>query len=387
MATETTEKLGELPAGVFRRRLDEWIEANSGLLREYEPDESRSVEEVTAVPRRYQNLLYDAGWLRAGWLAEIGGSGGSAERRAQVYESLNAAGYALPETLPTLEVLTPALLHYAPELAARYAPAFLRGDELWCQGFSETEAGSDMAAMRTRARPADGGWVITGHKVWNSYASVADRCVLLARTGEQSGRHRVISAFLVDMDAPGVEARPITTMTGRNELSEIYFDNVFVPADRLIGEQDQGWSFAMFLLQWERGMYAWMRQAWCHRQLEMLRPHITDARFERDLGAAYGQVTALRLVARRTLRRLADGDFVGPEASIDKLLLSSSEQMVQDLARDVLRGAFELDDSPELRRWRAEYFYSRSASIYGGAAEIQRDIVAQRVLGLPRARG
>jgi alkylation response protein AidB-like acyl-CoA dehydrogenase len=387
LPTEITERLGALPADEFERRLDDWIAGNAALLREYEPDESRSVEEVTAFPRRYQNLLYDAGWLRAGWSTEIGGTGGSAERRAQVYEALSAAGYALPETLPTLEVLIPALLHYAPELAIRYAPAFLRGDELWCQGFSETEAGSDMAAMRTRARRDGDGWVITGHKVWNSYASVSDRCVLLARTGEQSARHRALSAFLVDMDTPGVEARPITTMTGRNELSEIYFDGAFVPAARLIGEENQGWAFAMFLMQWERGMYAWMRQGWCLQQLEKLRPYITDQRSERDFGAAFGRVTALRMVARRTLRRLGEGDFVGPEVSVDKLLLSSSEQSVLNLARDVLRGLFELDDSPALRRWRGDYFYTRSSSIYGGAAEIQRDIVAQRVLGLPRARG
>lgn len=386
MATVTSEELGTLPAEEFQRRLDEWIEKNAALLRDYEPDDSLSVEEVTAPPRRYQNLLYDAGWLRAGWPAEISGSGGSTERRAQVYESLAVAGYALPETLPTLEVLIPALLRYAPGLAARYAPAFLRGDELWCQGFSETEAGSDMAAMRTRASATAGGWLIRGHKVWNSYASVSDRCVLLARTGEQSGRHRAISAFLVDMDAPGVQARAITTMTGRNELSEIFFDDVFVPADRLIGAENEGWQFAMFLLQWERGMYAWMRQAWCFSRLEKLRPHI-DARSEREFGAAYTRVTALRLVARRTLRRLAGGDFVGPEASIDKLLLSSSEQMVLNLARVVLRGDFELGEDAAMSQWRADYFYTRSASIYGGAAEIQRDIVAQRVLGLPRARG
>jgi alkylation response protein AidB-like acyl-CoA dehydrogenase len=384
--TETTERLGALPAGEFQRRLDEWISGNAAVLREYEPDENRSVEEATAFPRRYQNLLYDAGWLRAGWPAEIGGTGGSAERRAQVYESLSAAGYATPETLPTLEVLIPALLHYAPELAIRYAPAFLRGDELWCQGFSETEAGSDMAALRTRARRDGDEWVISGHKVWNSYASVSDRCILLARTGAQSDRHRGVSAFLIDMDTPGVEARPITTMTGRNELSEIYFEDARIPADRLIGEENQGWAFAMFLMQYERGMYAWMRQAWCLHQLEMLRPYLAGSRFERDFGAAYGRVTALRLVARRTLRRLGEGDFVGPEVSIDKLLLSSSEQAVLNLAREVLRGQFELDDSPEMRRWRGDYFYTRSSSIYGGAAEIQRDIVAQRVLGLPRAR-
>jgi alkylation response protein AidB-like acyl-CoA dehydrogenase len=384
VATVTAEGLGTLAPAEFQRRLDEWIEDNAELLREYEPHDTLSVEEATAAPRRFQNLLYDAGWLRAGWPAEIGGSGGSAERRAQLYESLGVAGYASPETLPTLEVLIPALLHYAPQLAAKYVPAFLRGDELWCQGFSETEAGSDMAAMRTRARPADGGWVVSGHKLWNSYASVSRRCVLLARTGEQADRHRGLSAFLVDMDTPGIMARPIKTMTGRNELAEIYFDDVFVPADRMIGAENAGWTFAMYLLQWERGMYAWMRQAWCHNRLDELRAHVTGTRFDREFGVAYGRVAALRMVARRTLRRLAEGDFVGPEASIDKLLLSSAEQLVLNLARDVLRGPFELGDDPEMQQWRADYFYTRSASIYGGAAEIQRDIVAQRVLGLPR---
>jgi alkylation response protein AidB-like acyl-CoA dehydrogenase len=303
-----------------------------------------------------------------------------------VYESLSLAGYALPETLPTLEVLIPALLRYAPALAAEFTPAFLRGDELWCQGFSETEAGSDMAAMRTRARRVDDGWVVSGHKVWNSYASVSQRCILLARTGEQASRHRGISAFLVDMDSPGVQARPITTMTGRNELSEIYFDDVFVPADRLIGQENEGWAFAMFMMQWERGMYAWIRQAWCHARLDALVPHIQPGRFERELGAAYTRVVALRLVARKTLWRLSRGEFVGPEASIDKLLLSSAEQTVLNLARVVLRGSFELDQDPRMLQWRGDFFYTRSASIYGGAAEIQRDIVALRVLGLPRAK-
>jgi alkylation response protein AidB-like acyl-CoA dehydrogenase len=386
MTTMTGDDLGTLEPREFQRRLDRWIADHADLLAEYEPNESLSVEEATAAPRRFQQLLYDDGWLRAGWPPELGGTGGTTELRAQVYESLSLAGYALPETLPTLEVLIPALFRYAPALAMEYTPAFLRGDELWCQGFSETEAGSDMAAMRTRAKRVDGGWLVNGHKVWNSYASVSQRCILLARTGEQSSRHRGISAFLVDMDTPGVEARPITTMTGRNELSEIYFVDVFIPAERMIGEENDGWSFAMFMMQWERGMYAWIRQAWCHARLDALVPHIHPGRFERELGAAYTRVAALRLVARKTLSRLSRGEFVGPEASIDKLLLSSAEQTVLNLARTVLRGRFELDEDPRMLQWRGEYFYTRSASIYGGAAEIQRDIVALRVLGLPRAK-
>jgi alkylation response protein AidB-like acyl-CoA dehydrogenase len=386
MTELANDELGTLSPEEFRTRLNDWIELHLEELRAHEPDESLSVEEATAAPRVFQRMLYDAGWLRAGWPEEFGGSGGSAELRAQVYEGLAAVGLALPETLPTLEVLVPALMKFAPDLARRYFAGFVSGDELWCQGFSETEAGSDMAAMRTRAKPVDGGWLVSGHKVWNSYASVSDRCVLLARTGDQDARHRTISMFLVDMDWQGVEARPIRTMTGRNELSEIYFDDVFVSRERLIGEENAGWSQAMFLLQWERGMYAWMRQAWLHNKLDTLRPLVAGSGAEREFGAAYLRTTALRLVSRRTLRRLALGESPGPEISIDKLLLSSSEQAVLDLARVLHRGDFEFGDSPETRRLVGEWFYTRSASIYGGAAEVQRDIVAQRVLGLPRGR-
>ncbi|HVW40010.1 MAG TPA: acyl-CoA dehydrogenase family protein [Amycolatopsis sp.] len=367
----------------FEQRFRAWIKQHAEELDATEPDDTTSVEEATAAPRRFQRLLYDAGWLRAGWPPEFGGLGGPTELRALVYDELAAAGYTLPETLPTVEVLLPALMTFAPELARRYLTGFLSGDELWCQGFSETEAGSDMAAMRTRATAADGGWRVSGHKVWNSYASVSARCVLLARTGEASQRHRTISMFLVDMDTPGVDVRPIRTMTGRNELSEIYFDDVFVPGERLIGEVNGGWRAAMFLLQWERGMYAWIRQAWLHNRLDRLRPLVRGTDLMRDLGAAYLRTASLRLVTRRTLRRLARGENPGPEISVDKLLLSSAEQTVLDLARTVLRGQFELAED---RHWTGDYLYTRSASIYGGAAEIQRDIIAQRVVGLPRGR-
>lgn len=351
---------------------------------------SLSGEQARAFTKTWRATLAAEGYLTPSWPPEYGGAGLSRLQQVVLTEELATAGVPFNGANDnfSIKMIGNLLLRYGTQDQKSYfLPRIVSGEHRWCQGFSETEAGSDLAAMRTRAKRDGDGWVITGHKVWNSYASVSDRCVLLARTGEQSGRHRTISAFLVDMDTPGVQARPITTMTGRNELSEIYFDSVAIPADRLIGQENQGWAFAMFLMQWERGMYAWMRQAWCLHQLEMLRPYITDARFERDFGAAYGRVTALRMVARRTLRRLGEGDFVGPEVSVDKLLLSSSEQAVLNLARDVLRGRFELDDSPDMARWRGDYFYTRSSSIYGGAAEIQRDIVAQRVLGLPRARG
>jgi alkylation response protein AidB-like acyl-CoA dehydrogenase len=378
--------LETLPPAEMGTLLRSWIGEHAAELTEAMIDEQAPVEVAYAPPRAFQRMLFDAGWLRVGWPRDMGGLGGSAVLRAQVYEDLCAAGYTLPETVPTLEVLVPALMRYAPHLAEQFVPGLLRGEEVWAQGFSETEAGSDLASLRTKATAVEGGWRVSGHKVWSSFAVVSVRCMLIARTGDPAGRHRTLSMLLVDLDAPGVTVRPIRAMTGRDELAEIYFDDVFVPADRVVGPVDAGWEVAMFLLQWERGMYAWMRQAWVHNKLGALVTGDWDRAHDRDLGAAYLRALSLRLKARQTLRRLAAGENPGPEISVDKLLLSSAEQASLNLARTVLRGDFELSEARDMRHWAAEYFYTRASSIYGGAADIQRDIVAQRVLGLPRGR-
>ena len=206
--------------------------------------------------------LFDGGWVRHGWPEEVGGLGGPADVRLQILERLTLRGYWIPEHLFALEVVGPAVVSYSPELAARFMPAALRGDELWCQGFSEPEAGSDLAALRTRAVAGDdGNFLLSGQKIWTSYGARADRMVALVRTGPADSRHRGLSMLLIDMDLPGVERRPIALASGREEVAEVFFTDVVVGRDRLIGELDGGWGVAMDLLQYERGAYAWMRMA------------------------------------------------------------------------------------------------------------------------------
>jgi len=280
-----------------------------------------------------------------------------------------------------LEVLTPTMIDYArPELAAELVPLLLSGRETWCQGFSEPGSGSDLASLTTRAEQRGDDWIVNGQKVWTSFAQYATRCILLTRTGPG---HAGITAFFVDMDSPGIDVRPLRTMHGVDEFCEVYFDDVVVPAERMLGKPGDGWQLAMDLLPFERSTCFWQRIAYLYARFDALiaevdvgqaSPKDTDA----EMGAAYLALHTLRCRSRATQLRLADGQKLGAETSIDKILLSTAEQQLYDTAHDLLPGAVELDES----RWRTEYLYSRAASIYGGTAEVQRNIIARRLLDL-----
>lgn len=333
--------------------------------------------------------LYEGGWVRWGWPEEVGGFGGSATIRCQLYERLALRGYVIPDHLYVLEVCGPAVVSHAPRLAAKVLSAALRGDELWCQGFSEQEAGSDLAALRTKAvRGADGTFTVSGQKIWTSYGSRADKIVLLARTGAPESRHRGLTMMLVDLDHPGVERRPIALAGGREELAEVFFTDVPVTADRVIGGVDGGWGVAMDLLQYERGNYAWMRMAATTSHLQEM---LQSAQVSGDdplsalaVGRAYLSLAALRARTSSTLRKLSAHEVVGSQTSVDKLLLSAAEQDVLDAALAVLDTEVLLSDGPHDARWRDEWWYSRASSVYGGAREIQHSIIADRILGLPK---
>ena len=213
----------------------------------------------------------------------------------------------------------------------------LRGAERWCQGFSEPDAGSDLASLRTKAVRDGDDWIVDGHKIWTSQATVSSRCVVLLRTGTPESRHRGLSMMLVDHDAPGVEVREIRTMSGRDELGEVLFDGVRVPGDRLIGNDGDGWALAMYLLQWERGMYPWQRQAGLFGTLDALLERTGDAIDPHALADAYLAVLPMRLSSAQTIRRLAAGETPGPEVSVDKVLLARAELMVFDLRRHRVR--------------------------------------------------
>lgn len=335
------------------------------------------------------SALWDEGWKRHGWPEEVGGLGGGVRHRAVYYDELCRAGFFIPESDNGLETLSPAMLAFAPELARERLPAMLAGHETWGQCFSEPEAGSDMAGLRTRAVADGDGWKVSGQKIWTSNGHLSSQLFTLVRTGAADSRRHGISAVLIDADSEGISRRPLRFANGEEEMCEVFFDEVYVPRNRLVGAENGGWAVAGYLLQFERSMYAAQRQAWLFSRLRALAAEQTvvrdDPRSADVLGHAWARVSALRARTADTIRRLDRGEQVGPEASADKLLLGIADQAVFDAARELLGPAFLLSDAAH--GWRTSWWYSRAATVYGGAAEIQRTILADHVLGLPSESG
>jgi len=367
----------------FKAAVDRWLdEHQEELACDFEG--IGTLDQQMAQLRKVMRLGYDAGFTRMGWPQRVGGLGGSTLLRAYLGEALTARCLVEPGIYSMPEVLAPTMIDYAPaELAAGMVPRLLRGDEIWCQGFSEPGTGSNLASLTCRATRADDGWLVNGQKVWTSLAQYAQRCVLLTRTGTPESAHRGITAFFIDMDTPGISVRPIETMHGSPEFCEVFYDDVFVPADRLLGEVDGGWSVAMDLLPYERSTALWHRAAYLQERLGRL---VATAPLGSLDPSALGETTqalwAFRARSRATQRRLAAGEELGPETSVDKVLLAGAEQAVFDLVAEGLGPEVVLGDDPASERWRAEFLYSRAATIYGGSAEIQRNIIARRLLGL-----
>jgi alkylation response protein AidB-like acyl-CoA dehydrogenase len=356
----------------FRSGLRSWL-ADHDL----SPGPDRSLDGQVAQLARVRRALFDAGWMRYGWPAQVAGLGGPAVLRAVLGEEVATRDLAEPGIYSMVEVLAPTMISYArAELAAETVPRLLSGREQWCQGFSEPGSGSDLASLTTRAVERGDDWVISGQKVWTSLAQYSARCVLLTRTAPGHGG---ITAFFVDMDTPGITVRPLRTMHGVDEFAEVFFDDVVVPGDRMLGRPGEGWRLAMDLLPHERSTCFWHRIAYLYTRLDRLLAE-TAVPEEAALGAAYLALHTVRCRSHTTQRRLAEGARLGPETSVDKVLLATAEQQLFDTVRDLLPGVLELTETP----WRPEYLYSRAATIYGGTAEIQRNIIARRLLDLGR---
>ncbi len=372
----------------YRGAFRSWLESEKETLAPYLGSCNDAAIELS-LPRgqELQKLLYDAQWLRYGWPLELGGLGGSMTLRGILYDELAAAGYSIPETLDIIEIIASMLVKYAPDIAKKDLPLALSGKHAWCQGFSEPGAGSDLANLKTKAREDGVGFIINGQKTWTSHGHLSQRCGLLARTGDADTAHHGLTMFWVDLSSPGVTIRPIKAAHGHNEFCEIFYDDVYVPKETLIGEVSQGWEVAMYLLQFERGLYAWMRQAWLHTRLEnAIAQSGNPARLETasEIGAAYLKLAALRAKSRQTVISLSQGIRQGPNISIDKILLGMSEQLVSNSARNLLGGDFLMGE--DASAFRADWFWGRASTIFGGAAEIQRDIVSEHILGLPKGR-
>ena len=365
-----------------------WLAANADELEPFRREQAEDIHLTVARFSPLQRILWDAGWTRLGWMPDHGGLGGTPVQRFVVIEELAAAGYVLHEVFGNLEIIGPMLIQFAPHLAAIHVPLASRGHEVWCQGFSEPDAGSDLGSLRTRAVPDGDGFRLTGQKMWSSYGTVASWCCVLARTGEADSGYRGLTMFWVDLASPGVRVVPTMCDSGRAETVEIFLDDVYVPGNRLIGGVGQGWATVMYLMQYERGAYAWLRQAEHHNYLRGLLQH--TERFpewaDAVVGDAYVAIFALRSQVRDTVERLAAGEALGPEISVDKIMLGQCEQTLTETARRLLDSRLELADDDLADWWRQRWSYSRITTIYGGAAEVQHDLVAERLLHLPRGR-
>jgi len=333
----------------------------------------------------WHRALYGGGWMGLSWPEDYGGRGLPPAYEAILNEEIGSAG---GPPAPHVGFLGRALLHFGTEeQCRRFLPRLLSGDEVWCQGFSEPDAGSDLAALSSRALLAGDHFVVNGQKVWTSDAAWADWCLLLARTDPDAPRHRGISALIVDLHQPGVDVRPIVQANGDCEFNEVFFTDAVVPSDQIVGRPGQGWEIAMTTVGYERGpvdVGFTSRYARVVGDLERLaRRRDIGAHRELELARAYVHVAVLRAHVMRDLSMRHEGTAPGPEGSITKLLSTRTEQLLHHVAMDLTGSDALLGARPDVLN---EYIYSRAASIAGGTSEVQRTIVAERLLRLPRGR-
>jgi alkylation response protein AidB-like acyl-CoA dehydrogenase len=363
----------------FRAELREWLARN---LPEHGAGTGYHGDDALARTQRWHRALAAAGYVAVSLPAEYGGRGLPDSYEGVVNAELAAAAAPPP---PPIGHLAHALADFGTaELKGRLLPGLLGCTESWCQGFSEPGAGSDLAGLTTSATLQDGAFVVTGQKIWTSGAMWAQWCLLLARTEPDQPRHRGLSMLVVDMTSAGIDRREITLASGSREFAEVFFDDVRVPVGQLVGERGQGWQIAMHLLAYERGP---ADMGWVGRLGHVLGAALEAARDEpaadeplrRRLAASIVDVQVLQWHVARSLAN-RDPTAPGSGGSLDKLLATRVEQELYHVVADLAGASFVLTDASF-----ADYLWSRGQSIYGGTQQIQRQIVAQRILGLPRS--
>ena len=349
----------------------------------------------------WHKLLYRKGWVAPAWPRELGGAGWSVTRR-HIF-STEAAKAGMPTTLPFgLGMVGPVIYTFGNEAQKRkFLPRILSGEDWWCQGYSEPGAGSDLASLRCRAVREGDHYLVNGQKTWTTLAQYADWIFCLVRTNPEAKPQEGISFLLIDMKSPGITVKPIIVLDGAREVNEVFFDNVTVPAENLVGEENKGWTYAKFLLEHERsGLASAARSRAALMRLKAIarkeqldgEPLIRDPDFARKLAALEADLMALEFSELRILSQEAKGGKIGAESSILKVAGSEILQRISDLAMEAV-GYYALPDDLSLggneavgpdhaRGIAGRYFNQRKVSIYGGSNEIQRNIIAKAVLGL-----
>lgn len=384
----------------FRAEIRDWLEANlpAGWGTPAYEAPTTPAEQV-AFARQWQRKLRDGGWAGITWPKEYGGRGASLIE--QLIYNEEYARLRAPDILAikiALSLVGPTIIACGTAAQKeRHLAAILRGDDIWCQGFSEPNAGSDLASVRTRAELRGDEFVVNGQKIWTSVARFADWCMLVTRTSTEGPKHKGLTFLLVDMKSPGITIRPLREMTGEEWFNEVFFDDVRVPRANVVGEVNGGWNVVMTTLGFERaGSTPHVR---LQAQAEMLadlarrterngRPAAEDPKLRQKIAQHAIDAAILRYTAYRNVTRVERTGVPGPEGSCVKIFWSELEQRLNDTAFELL-GPYgmlprEEDLTVDQGFWAHELLWSRSGTIYAGTSEVQRNIISQRALALPR---
>jgi len=369
----------------FRDDLRAWLDANAPEPQPYDADEDAQYAQA----RDWQRKLADAGWAGVHWPVEYGGRGATLTESAIFFEELGRARAPLPANVLGLLLAGPTIMVWGTDAQKeRLLNPILTAEEIWCQGFSEPEAGSDLASLKTRAVKDGDEWVVTGQKVWTSGAQYSKWCMLVARTDTEVAKHKGLTYFALDMEQEAVQVRPLRQITGSAEFNELFIEEARIPDDMVIGGVGNGWKVALTTLMNERAGLAFFLQVRMRNLLDQLieeaaqRGLLDDPVIADKLGDLHIRTEILRLTAYRGLTATEKYGQPGPEGSVTKWMWSEGNQLLVQAAADILGPEALTAGTP----WAYELLRARGNSIEGGTTEILKNIVAERVLGLPKAR-
>ena len=383
----------------FRDELRAWLEVN--VPKDWAEWREKPIEISFPYLRAWQRKLHEGGWAAVSWPKEYGGRGASLMQQAIFWEEMTRAEAPPMANALGLGLIGPTVIAYGTEeQKKRFIPKILSAEEIWCQGFSEPNAGSDLASLQTEARLDGHHYVVNGQKVWTSYGWVGDWCELVVRTDPNVPKHKGLTVLLVDMKSPGFEVRPLRQMTGESEFHELFFRDVRVPVENVLGKVNDGWNVAVSTLMYERGSYGARLHLIFKRNINRLielsrtfqrngRPAAQDPVIRQKLAQCYAEIEIMRWNQMRAFSRISATGVPGPEGSIQKLFWSELNQRLQQVAQELLGAYGQLGggDSHAIDNglWSYGYLRARGNTIEAGTSEIQRNIVGHFVLGLPRS--
>jgi alkylation response protein AidB-like acyl-CoA dehydrogenase len=383
----------------FRDEFRAWLEAN--VPRDWPEWREKPLEESFPYLRAWQRKLYEGGWAAVSWPREYGGRSATLMQQAIFWEEMARLEAPPMANSLGLGLIGPTIIAYGTEAQKkRFIPKILSAEEIWCQGFSEPNAGSDLASLQMEARLDGNQYVVNGQKVWTSYGWIGDWCELVVRTDPTVPKHKGLTVLLVDMKSKGVEVRPLRQMTGESEFNEIFFRDVRVSVENVLGKVNDGWNVAISTLMHERGSYGarlhLLFKRNINRLIELARAtrrngHTAaqDPIVRQKLAQCYAEIEIMRLNQLRAFSRITETGIPGPEGSIQKIFWSELNQRVQQLAQELLGPYGQLmKGDPEAidnGLWSYGYLRCRGNTIEAGTSEVQRNIVGHFVLGLPRS--